>query len=73
MIEIKAMTYEESRREYFEEQVRKAQRRIKYWDARIDRSRPHNMRDPAAMNASDAGWEYNFYKDALEALAAQPK
>ena len=73
MIEIKVMTYEESRREYFEEQMRKAQRRIKYWDARIDRSRPHNMKDPAAMNAADAGWEYNFYKDALEALEIQQK
>lgn len=73
MVEIKAITYEESRREYFEEQMQKAQRRIKYWDARIDRSRTHNMKDPAAMNAADAGWEYNFYKDALEALYAQPK
>lgn len=73
MVEIKVVTYEEARREYFEEQMQKAQRRIKYWDARIDRSRPHNMKDPAALNAADAGWEYNFYKDALEALENHPK
>lgn len=68
MFEIKAVTYEEARREYLEEQMQKAQRKIKYWESRIDRSRPHNMRDPAAINAADCGWEYNFYKDALEAL-----
>ena len=73
MVEIKVVTYEEARRECFEEQMQKARRRIKYWVARIDRSRPYNMKDPAALNAADAGWEYNFYKDALEALENHPK
>ena len=68
MFEIKAVTYEEARSEYLKERMQRAQRKIKYWESRIDRSRPHNMRDPAAINAADCGWEYNFYKDALEAL-----
>lgn len=68
MFEIKSMTYEESRRKYFEEQMQKAQRSMKYWEARIDRTRPNNLMDVAHGKAADAGWEYNFYKDALEAL-----
>ena len=73
MVEITAMTYEQVRSKYFEEQMQKAQRRMKYWEARIDRTRPDNLMDEAHGKAADAGWEYNFYKDALEALAAQPK
>ena len=73
MVEITAMTYEQVRSKYFEEQMQKTQRRMKYWEARIDRTRPDNLMDEAHGKAADAGWEYNFYKDALEALAAQPK
>ena len=73
MVGITAMTYEQVRSKYFEEQMQKAQRRMKYWEARIDRTRPDNLMDEAHSKAADAGWEYNFYKDALEALAAQPK
>lgn len=73
MFEIKAVTYEEARREYLEEQMQKAQRSMKYWESRIDRSRPGNLMDEAYGKASDAGWKYNFYKDALEALENQPK
>ena len=73
MVEITAMIYEQVRSKYFEEQMQKAQRRMKYWEARIDRTRPDNLMDEAHGKAADAGWEYNFYKDALEALAAQPK
>lgn len=73
MVEITAMTYEQVRSKYFEEQMQKAQRRMKYWEARIDRTRPDNLMDEAHCKAADAGWEYNFYKDALQAMAAQPK
>lgn len=73
MAELIAITYEESRRIYFEEQLRKAQNKVKYWAARVDRARPHNLRDEAHIKASEAGWEASFYRDALEALAATPK
>lgn len=73
MVEITAMTYEQVRSKYFEEQMQKAQRRMKYWEARIDRTRPDNLMDEAHGKAADAGWEYNFYKDALEALVSKPK
>ena len=68
MFEIKEISYEEARSEYLKEQMQRAQRSMKYWESRIDRSRPHNLMDVAHGKAADAGWEYSFYKDALEAL-----
>jgi len=68
MAELETLTYEQARAEYFEELMKKAQRRMKYWEKRLDRTRPYNLMDEAHGKAADAGWEYNFYKDALEAL-----
>lgn len=72
-VKFKALTYEEARAEHFEALKNKAERKMIYWAARLDRSRPNNLADPAYIKASEFGAEYNFYKDALEALAAQPK
>ncbi len=66
--ELKAMTYEEARREHFTLLMKKAKRKMDYWSARLDKTRPDNLMDEAHIKASDAGWEYNFYKDALKAL-----
>lgn len=71
--ELKSMTYEEARREHFTLLMNKAKRKKDYWSARLDHKRPDNLMDEAHIKASDAGWEYNFYKDALEALENQPK
>ena len=73
MAELVSMTYEQSRTEHFEALIKISERKIKYWEARIDRTRPNNMMDNAFINASNAGWECNFYKDALEALENQPQ
>lgn len=73
MVEIKAISYEQARKDFFELEMQKAQRRMKYWETRIDRTRPNNLMDVAHGKAADAGWEYNFYNDALEALENQPK
>lgn len=71
MYKLKSQTYEEERKEHFEMLIKKAQRKIKYWSARIDKTRPLNMMDEAFIRASNAGIECSFYKDALEALEQQ--
>lgn len=71
MAELKVITYEESRLEYFRKQRDSAERRINYWCRPKQANRVGWME--ASDRASEAGMQYNFYKDALEALAAQPK
>lgn len=71
MIELKAITYEESRLEYFRKQRDSAKRRMNYWCGAKQADRVGWME--ASDRASEASAQYNFYKDALEALAAQPK
>ena len=73
MAKLKAVSYEEQRADHFRELMKKAQRKIDWWQAagrslnRSYDSRWHN-------ECSEAGIQYNFYKDALEALeTAQPK
>lgn len=65
---IQSIDYEEARRQHFKNLMQTVQRKIKYWNSRIDRTQPLNLMDEAHCKAEDAVWEYNFYKDALEAL-----
>ena len=71
MVELKAISYEESRLEYFRKQRDSAKRRMNYWCGAKQANRAGWME--ASDRASEASAQYNFYKDALEALAAQPK
>lgn len=71
MVELKAISYEESRLEYFRKQRDSAKRRMNYWCGAKQANRVGCME--ASDRASEAGAQYNFYKDALEALAAQSK
>lgn len=72
-VKFRALTYEGARAEHFEALKNKAERKMTLWAARSDRSSPYNLADPAYIKASEFGKEYNFYKDALDALAAAPK
>ena len=71
MVELKAISYEESRMEYFRKQRDSAKRRMNYWCGAKQADRVGWME--ASDRASEASAQYNFYKDALEALAAHPK
>lgn len=71
MVELKAISYEESRLEYFRKQRDSAKRRMNYWCGAKQANRVGWME--TSDRASEASAQYNFYKDALEALAAQPK
>lgn len=65
-IEIKAITYAESRLEFFERQREAAQRRIEYWrkPGQADRVGVLEAHD----RASKAGTEVCYYTDAIHAL-----
>ena len=69
MIEIKKATYEDARLKHFIKQRESAERRINYW------SSPKQVKrvgwKEAHERASDAGWECNFYDDAIKALGSQ--
>ena len=71
MVELKAISYEESRMEYFRKQRDSAKRRMNYWCGAKQADRVGWME--ASDRASEASAQYNFYKDTLEALAAHPK
>lgn len=73
MAELISMTYEEARAEHFKALKDEAKRKMNYWATRVRHSRPNDLNDPAHIKASEYGAEYSYYKDALEALAAQPK
>lgn len=65
-IEFKAITYEEARMEFFIQQRDAAKRRIEYW------CKPGNAVRVGAFEshcrASQAGEEYAYYTDAIDAL-----
>ena len=65
-----ALSYKEMRKQHFEELLKKAQRKLKYWEARLRKTRPNDMLHENVFKATDAGMECSFYKDALEALTA---
>ena len=73
MAELISMTYEEARAEHFKALKDEAKRKMNYWATRVRHSRPSDLNDPAHIKASEYGAEYSYYRDALEALAAQPK
>ena len=73
MAELISMTYEQARAEHFKALKDEAKRKMNYWATRVRHSRPNDLNDPAHIKASEYGAEYSYYKDALEALAAQPK
>lgn len=68
MSKIKAINYEEARSEYFKKQMKKAGSSMEDWARRSKFAQITELRDAYHDKASDAGWKYNFYKDALEAL-----
>ena len=68
MVEIKAITYEQARTDFLKAEMEKAQNRMKFWQTKIKKAKNAITEMEAHDNASNAGWEYNFYKDALEAL-----
>ena len=67
---IKVIGYEEARTNFLKSEMEKAQHRIKFWQTKIKKAKNAIAEMEARDNASNAGWEYNFYKDALEALEA---
>ena len=73
MFELKSVTYEECRAEHFKQLMKKMQRKIDWWQARENKLRPLDMASRPHIECSEAGMQYNFYKDALEALENQPK
>ena len=73
MFEVKSMSYEECRAEHFKQLMKKMQRKIDWWQARENKLRPLDMASRSHIECSEAGTQYNFYKDALEALENQPK
>ena len=70
MVNIKALTYEEARLQYFIEQKDAAERRIKYWESRA-RAGEYNSR--AHNNASEAGAEWNYLTDVVMLLSGGAK
>ncbi len=68
MFELKSMTYEESRKEYFEELKVDAIRKMEYWSKRVDKDGPWNPRVRANIYASEWGAVVSYLNDALEAL-----
>ena len=69
MAELKSMSYEESRAEHFKVLMKKMERKIDYWQYRGKYSlKPMGELSRANIECSEAGMQYNFYKDALEAL-----
>lgn len=73
MLELIGNSYEEQRTDFFKQKIEKAESRMNYWCKRTD-SYSEEWRNMAAYErASDAGWEYSFYNDALEALENHPK
>lgn len=73
MIDIKAISYEQARTDFLKAELQKAENRIKFWQMKIKNAKSVTQEMEAHDNASNAGWEYSFYKDALEALDAMPK
>lgn len=67
---IKVIGYEEARTNFLKSEMEKAQHRMKFWQTKIKKAKNAIAEMEAHDNASNAGWEYNFYKDALEALEA---
>ena len=68
MAELISMTYEQARAEHFKTLKDEAERKMNYWAARVYRSRPNDLNDPAHIRAGEYAAEYSYYKDALEAL-----
>lgn len=68
MAEIHSRSFEEARKAFFELEMQKAQNRIDFWRRKLEKAKYGTAQLECHKNASDAGWEYNFYKDALEAL-----
>lgn len=68
MAEIHSRSFEEARKAFFELEMQKAQNRIDFWRRKLEKAKYGTAQLECHKNASDAGWEYNFYKDAPEAL-----
>lgn len=69
MAELISMTYEQARAEHFKALMKKMDRKIDYWQYRGKYSlKPMGELSRANIECSEAGMQYNFYKDALEAL-----
>ena len=73
MVEFKVITYEQARADFLKAEMERAENRMKFWQTKIKKAKNAIAEMEAHDNASNAGWEYNFYKDALEAVKNQPK
>ena len=71
MLSFKSISYEKMRLEYFRKQRDAAERRMNYWRGAKQADRVGWME--ASDRASEAGAQYSFYKDVLEALENQSK
>lgn len=67
MPELRTVSYEEARLKYFREQRDAAERRMDYWRRLVKKGNTAGWLE-AQDRASQAGFEYNFNKDALEAF-----
>lgn len=65
-MKIEAMSYEQCRKEYFERQIEKYEKRLKWWKCQ----KPYKQYSRIMIDGecSDCGIKISFYKDALKAL-----
>lgn len=68
--EMKVVSYEQTREDYFRDQMARAEMQLKAWQSRLRAAKNTIQEMEAHDNASNAGWIYNYYKDAIEALSS---
>lgn len=65
-VQIKSITYEESRLAYFKEQREKAERSMNYWCRLSSAERVGSF--IAECNASESGARWSYYNDVIKML-----
>lgn len=71
--EMKLVTYEQTREDFFRDEMAKAEMQVRMWQARLQTAKNPIQEMEAHDNASNAAWVYNYYKDAIEAFSSIPK
>lgn len=71
--EMKLVTYEQTREDFFRNEMAKAEMQVRMWQARLQAAKNPIQEMEAHDNASNAAWVYNYYKDAIEAFSSIPK
>lgn len=69
MLEIRAVTYEEARLDYFIKQRAAARRRLKYWAAKAAKAKSPLVH--SVYMVSDVADEWNYYNDVIGLLGGQ--